>query len=133
MDCNRARSTESIEIEDKVHDICMFVKKNNKAIESIQEDLNKLLDKKKELEDLNDKLKGLLSRVQGMKFAEIDFNLSWRKSNKVTIINLDELPKKYIKTKVLKEVDKSLIKSQLMQGNTVAGACLVEVYNPQIK
>lgn len=59
--------------------------------------------------------------------------ISYRKSDSVDVINFEDLPEEYIKTKIEKSPDKVAIKNAIKEGVDVNGAKLVTNYNIQIK
>ena len=59
--------------------------------------------------------------------------LSYRKSESVNILDLDLVPKKFIKKKVEVSADKTEIKKALKEGVKVKGAELTTNYNMQVK
>lgn len=59
--------------------------------------------------------------------------ISYRKSDSVEVFDFDNLPEKYIKTKIEKNPDKVAIKDAIKNGEEINGAKLVTNYNIQIK
>lgn len=59
--------------------------------------------------------------------------IAYRKSDSVDVYNFEELPEKYIKTKIETSPDKVAIKNAIKDGEEVKGAKVVTNYNIQIK
>jgi hypothetical protein len=60
-------------------------------------------------------------------------NLSYRKSESVSILDEASIPEEYWKEKVTKTIDKVSIKDAIKSGKDVAGASIQENMNLQIK
>lgn len=59
--------------------------------------------------------------------------ISYRKSNSVDIIDINIIPKEYIKTKIEESPDKTAIKKAIDNGEEIKGAKVVTNYNLQVK
>lgn len=59
--------------------------------------------------------------------------ISYRKSNKVDVIDLDKIPKEYIKKKIEVSADKTALSKVLKEGKEIDGCKLVTNYNISIK
>lgn len=67
------------------------------------------------------------------KFETPKVKLSYRKSDKVEIDDINKLPKEYVKEKIEYSADKTEIGKLLKNGKSVEGAHLVTNYNMQVK
>lgn len=77
--------------------------------------------------------KWLANALDGQKFNTSKCAVSFRRSNKVEVTDLDSIPKEYMRETVTFEPDKVVIKELLKIGVEVSGCRLVEAFNTQIK
>lgn len=84
----------------------------------------------KKAEQLKSWLSGILN---GEKFSTAKCVVSFRKSEKVEILDMEKIPKKYLTKKVTVTPDKNAIKEILKDGKKVNGCCLIQNQNIQIK
>lgn len=74
--------------------------------------------------------------TEGLNKYKLDLphsKIGYRKSDSVEVIDIKQLPKKYIKTKIEESPDKIAIKDAIKNGKEVKGAKIVTNYNIQIK
>ena len=74
--------------------------------------------------------------TEGLNKYKLDLphsKISYRKSDKVEVVDIKKLPKEYIKTKVEENPDKVAINNAIKNGKEVEGAKIVTNYNIQIK
>ena len=74
--------------------------------------------------------------TEGLNKYKLDLphsKIGYRKSDSVEVIDINKLPKEYIKTKVEENPDKVAIKNAIKDGKEIEGARIVTNYNIQIK
>lgn len=75
----------------------------------------------------------LAKALDGQKFSTGKCAVSFRRSERVEILDESVVPKKYMTKTVAFKPDKAAIKELLKSGQKVKGCCLAEKYNAQIK
>ena len=81
-----------------------------------------------------DQLKEWLAQVlEGQKFSTAKCAVSFRRSEKVEVLDENIIPRAYMVESVSSKPDKQLIKEVLKDGQKINGCRLVEKLNPQIK
>ena len=75
----------------------------------------------------------LAKALDGQKFSTGKCAVSFRRSERVEILDEGVVPKKYLTKTVTFKPDKTAIKELLKSGQKVRGCCLAEKYNAQIK
>lgn len=81
-----------------------------------------------------EQLKEWLSKaLEGQKFSTGKCAVSFRRSERVEILDETIIPKKYLTKTVSFKPDKTAIKALLKSGQKVKGCCLAEKLNAQIK
>lgn len=114
---------------------CILYDKNDKALlEAIKAEKKVLDDRIKTLTNRIEWREGLLTTMlDGHKFETAKAKASFRKSDKVVVIDINEVPEMYKKTKTEVTADKTAIKASLKAGTEVAGCALETYLNIQIK
>ena len=93
----------------------------------------KLADRQRTSENKAKSLKEYLSRfVNGEKFKTPRVSISWRKSESVSVDDINSVPDKFLKYSD-PAPDKTAIKKAIKSGEDVPGAHLIEGKNIQIK
>ena len=77
--------------------------------------------------------KWLLDALGGTEFSTAKCAVSFRRSNKVEVVDLSLIPAEFLRVKTTYEPDKKTIASVLKDGQEVGGCRLVESQNVQIK
>ena len=120
--------------DEKIENICLFIKdlKAEAAAIKAEKDAldNRMKASAKKAESLTNYLQRMLA---GEKFKTSKVAISYRKTQAVTIFDLDALPMDYIRVKTSTEPDKVLIKEAIKAGETVPGAELEERQSMTIK
>lgn len=75
----------------------------------------------------------LAKALDGQKFSTGKCAVSFRRSERVEVLDADIVPKKYLTKTIIFKPDKAAIKELLKSGQKVKGCCLTEKYNAQIK
>jgi len=111
------------------------MKQENSFIQRIDEEIERLQALKKSSQNKIGFLEyNLLQAQQTYGDFELGFNTVTTRISKAVEIELeDEIPEKYIKQKVTKSIDKTLIKKDIDAGIAVSGAKVVERHNLRIK
>ena len=127
---------ESLQMERdlKLEGVACWIKNLLSDAEAIKAEKEALADRearcRKKAEDLKNWLAVALS---GQKFSTAKCVVSFRRSEKVEILDENIIPKKYLTKTVTVKPDKAAIKALLKDGKTVKGCCLIENQNIQIK
>jgi hypothetical protein len=119
----------------KIENIGLYIKNLLAESDAIKEEVKKLQDRAKQKEKKVESLKKYLTNAmlfaKKEKFETSKLVLSFRKSESIEILNIDELEERFVKIK--KEADKIEIKKALKNEEKVNGAILQENINLQIK
>ena len=111
----------------------MWIKNLLAEAKMIKEEKDNLAYRQKVCENKAESLKDFLSRLlDGEKFKTSKVSISYRKSEKVDVLDIGKLDDDYLKFKD-PEPDKTKIKKALKDGICLEGAQLVESQNIQIK
>ncbi len=139
IDVEAKKQLEDLKVawNDKVIALAEFIKRIRADIEAYKVEIDRLLKTKKSLENKEEFLKSVLDenmRARKLtKFDDVSCKISYRKSEKVEIEDLDRLSEEFKKSITTINPDKIAIKDALKQGLKVDGATLVESLNIQIK
>lgn len=117
-----------------IETLCKIRANKQARIESLKAEINRLTEKKrleeKKVERYERFISGLFDKTGKEKLDAGTFTLSYRKSTQVKV-NDDFYNKDYMRVK--EEIDKAKIKADLLAGAEIAGACLVENKNLQVR
>lgn len=120
--------------DEKIENICLFIKDLKAEAAAIKAEKDALDTRMKasakKAESLTNYLQLMLA---GEKFKTSKVAISYRKTQAVTIFDLDALPMDYIRVKTSTEPDKVMIKEAIKAGETVPGAELEERQSMTIK
>lgn len=75
----------------------------------------------------------LAGALYGEKFETARCKITWRKSEICNVLSMEELPKKYKRTKVTVDADKTAIKKAIKGGAKVPGAEIIKKLNMTLK
>lgn len=127
----------SSNLQSKAIDYGYIIKSLGDELELYTKEIKRLNERKKQIESLQEKLEGNLTRaMQEFGIVEIKgktIRLSFRKSESVEIVDADLIPDDFKIVKTLIEPDKKYIKQAIKDGVKVEGARIVEKQNLQIK
>lgn len=99
-----------------------------------EEEIKNLTEKKKRCENIENRMKEMLAiDLNGEKFKTSKVEVSFRPSESTEVINIDLIPKEYIKTKTEVKPDLTAIKEAIKNGIKIDGARIIEKVNIQIK
>ena len=125
------------EFENKALNVAGVVRMFENKSEEIDREIERLTAIKKKVDNTVGRLKTSLSTAcQTLGFEKIEgihAKISFRKSEKTVIDNLEEIPQEYKIEKVTYTADKTKIKEALKSGLNVSGAHLEENKSIQIK
>lgn len=123
----------NMERDAKVENIALWVKNLLAEAKMIKEEKDNLAYRQKVCENKAESLKEYLSRfLAGEKFKTAKISISYRKSERVNVLDIGKLDDDYLKFKD-PEPDKTKIKKAIKDGVELDGVQLVENYNIQIK
>lgn len=123
-----------MERDAKVEGLACYIKNKLADAEAIYAEIDVLSQRaaimKKEAERCKDYLAGAL---YGKKFETPRCKITWRKSEICNVLSMEELPKKYKRTKVTVDADKTAIKKAIKGGAKVPGAEVIQKLNMTLK
>lgn len=123
-----------MEKDKKIRNIACYIKNLEAEAEALKAEKMKMAARQKSAENKAESLKKYLSNFVGAgnKVKDTEYQISWRKSETVEIDDPSALIDDFLTFKA-PEPNKTAIKQAIKNGDTVAGAHLVEKQNMQIK
>lgn len=122
----------AMERDRKLENIACWIKNLKAEISAFKEEEKNLKTRREFLENKQERLSSYLQKyLNGSKFETTKCKISYRKSEKVEVSDLDSIPEKYLKVTV--EPKKSDIKQALKNGEVIEGATLVQTNSMTIK
>lgn len=123
------------ELNEKLENCARVYRTLEAESEIYAQESNRLKGKSNILKNRAERLKDYIALVlgPGNKAKTELFDFTWRKSQSVEIEHSDWIPAAYMRTKVISEPDKILIKQDLQIGAEIPGVKLVDRLNLQIK
>jgi len=122
-----------VEKQAKIENICLWIKNLLSDAEAYKREKTVFMEKERLAKNKAERLKGYIQGVlAGEKFKTNRVTVSYRKSESVEVMDVWELPEKYLKYST-PAPDKMEIKKAIKAGNSVVGCRLVEKQNMQIK
>ena len=119
--------------DEKLHNIAAWIVNLNAEAAAAKERAEVFTARKKAAENKAESLKQYLARqLDGQKWSDQDFKISWRKSEKTDVFDEDAIPVDY-KIPQPYKLDTMGIKRTLKMGKSVPGARLIESQNIQVK
>ena len=118
--------------EEKLENMALWYKNllSDAAQYKIEKDL--FAEREKKAKNKAEKLKAYLDQyLNGDKFNTTKVKISYRKSEKIVIDDIDLIQEEYIK--IIREADKTAIKEAITGGHEITGAHLEQSNNIQIK
>jgi DNA repair ATPase RecN len=126
-----------MQLEEKATNIFKVMKNLEAPVIAIDEEIKRLTALKRSYQSKAQSLKKYVSyQMEINKIEKIESDIvtfSFRKSSAVNVSNEEIIPEKFIKEKVVKQVDKTAIKKAIADGEEVAGASIEVRKNLQIK
>lgn len=116
-----------IDRDEKVENICLFIKDLRAEASALDAEKKALDDRKNAAQRKADSLSRYLqAMLGGEKFKTARCAVSYRKSQAVVITDQDAIPEEYIRVKVSREPDKIALKDALKTVGAIDGAVLEE-------
>lgn len=116
-----------IDRDEKVENICLFIKDLRAEATALDAEKKALDDRKNAAQRKADSLSRYLqAMLAGEKFKTARCAVSYRKSQAVVITDQDAIPEEYIRVKVSREPDKIALKDALKTVGAIDGAVLEE-------
>ena len=123
-----------VQKDEKLDNIGAYIKNLLAEADMIKAEEANLKARREAKEKKAERLKDYLSTaLNGEKFESPRVSCTWRKSEVVTIPDLEAIPDEYKKTKTEISADKTAIKKAIKAGQEVKGATLETKNNLQIK
>lgn len=123
-----------MELADRVDGIGCYIKNLRAEADAIYAEINNLSLRaaafKREALRCETYLSGVL---YGQKFESPRCKITWRKSESCNVLNIEQLPNEYLRTKVTVDADKTAIKKAIKAGIEVPGAELIQKLNMTLK
>lgn len=128
---------ESIGADEKINSYCEIIQQLKADSTSCEAEIDRLSSRKESFDKNIDRMKNALDsflQAKGRTKEKTDkFTVSYRKSERVQILDETVIPTSYIKIKETKSIDKIGIKQAIKDGISVPGAVLEQCRNLQIK
>ena len=120
---------EKLELDrkEKALAVAAYLKGERAEAEAIGAEVKRLAQRQKTHERRAQRLEDYLAWagvVPGEKLEDARSAISWRKSTRVLVENVEALPEEFVRTKVEKSPDKVALKKALQSGREVNGAAL---------
>lgn len=123
-----------MERSQKIENVVLWIKNLLSDADAIKVEKDALAEREAKCRKKAEDLKGWLGNaLDGQKFSTAKCAVSFRRSEKVMILDEKMVPLDLMIPQVSFKPDKAAIKEQLKDGKEVCGCCLVENLNPQIK
>lgn len=120
--------------QSKIESIALYIKNKEALANDITEEIKTLTERKKAVERKIQSIKDYIQFVLGgEKFETAKCAISYRKSSKVEIDDIEQVPEDYIRLEIKKSPDKTAIKKAMNEGAEIAGCHVVECNNMTIK
>lgn len=123
-----------MERDAKVEGLACYIKNKLADAEAIYAEINALSYRAEAMKKEAERCKAYLAgALYGEKFESARCKISWRKSEICNVLSMEELPKKFKRTKVTIEADKTAIKKAIKDGVKVPGAEVIQKLNMTLK
>ncbi len=130
------QQVEALQMErgQKIEGMCCYIKNKLAEAQAIDAEIDTLSYRSGAIKKEVDRCKGYLAGVlYGEKFETPRCKITWRKSEICNVLSMEELPKKYKRTKVTVDADKTAIKKAIKGGAKVPGAEVIQKLNMTLK
>ncbi len=128
---------EAIGADEKINSYCEIIAQLKADSASCGIEIDRLSSRKesfdKNIERMKNALDGFLKAKGSTKEKTAKFTVSYRRSERVQILDTAVIPAEYIKIKKTESIDKTGIKQAIRDGITVPGAVLEQCLNLQIR
>lgn len=120
--------------EEKIENIACYIKNLASDVLAFKAEEENIAKRRKSVEKKIDFLKGLLAEhMGGEKFSTAKCAVSFRRTEKVEVSDVELIPAELLRVKTTVEADKTAIKAALKSGREINGCRLVENISTQIK
>ena len=120
--------------EEKVENIACYIKNLASDVLAFKTEEEALAKRRKSAERTIEYLKNLLAdNMDGEKFSTAKCAITLRKTVKVEISDIEQIPAELIRTRTTVEADKTAIKAAIKAGKEISGCKLVESISTQVK
>lgn len=124
----------SMERDRKLTNVACWIKNLEADAAALKAEKEAFAERQRKAEAQIERLKGYLTdALRGEKFSSAECEVSFRKSEAVSIADENRIPKKYLVRTVTYKPDKTAIKNAIKSGLKVRGAELINKLNAQIK
>lgn len=118
-----------MEFDSKIENLACWAKNLISDAAQLKAEAATLADRAKAAEKKADSLKRYIAAaLHGAKFETARCAINWRKSTAIAIAEGAQIPAKYVRTKIIAEPDKALLKAALAAGEEIDG-CTLETRN----
>ena len=118
-----------VEFNTKIENLACWAKNLTSDAVQLKAEAAALTDRAKAAEKKADSLKRYIAAaLHGTKFETPRCAIGWRKSTAIAIAEGAQIPDKYVRTKIITEPNKALIKAALSAGEEIDG-CSLETRN----
>ena len=119
----------ALETNEKIENIIKYIKNLEATATALETEVKRLNDRKirtlKKVENLKNYLKDFTNTLDSKKYNTGIFNISIRKNAAAIIIENEFLvPSEYVKTEIIRKVDKIALKEKLKAGEVIEGVKL---------
>lgn len=123
-----------MERNQKIENIALWIKNLQADALAYKAEKEAFAEREKAAANKAEQLKAYLARaLAGQKFSTAKCAVSFRKSEKVEVLDEQKIPRAYMVETVTYNPDKTLIKEVLKDGQEISGCRLVKALNTQIK
>lgn len=117
------------ERNDKIEGVCLYIKSLEAEADAIKKEENLLKQRREKKEKKAEWLKEYIAfALAGNKFETSKCAVTFRKTEKVIIDNLELIPRQYCKVKTTVDADKNALKKDIKAGIEFSG-CHIEIGN----
>ena len=119
----------ALETNEKIENIIKYIKNLESEAEALEKESKRLNDRKvrtlKKVENLKNYLKDFTNTLDSKKYHTGIFNISIRKNAAAVVVENEFLiPSEYVKTEIIRKVDKIALKERLKAGEVIEGVKL---------
>ncbi len=123
-----------IEKEVKLENIALYIKNLKAEVEALKAEKESFAERERITKNKITNLESYLSKaLNGKKFETNRVVVSFRESESVDVVEVDKIPKKYMRKKIEYSPDKMMIKEAIKNGLKVRGCALIKKKNINVK
>lgn len=120
--------------DDKVEAMALLYKESDYREKALKEEVKNLQARIKREQNAKESLKGLITyALEGRKLTTSKVAVSYHKSERVEVDDVESLPQDFKRVKTTVEADKVALKEAIKEGEIIDGVRLVQVISTQIK